>query len=264
MSTDTPQSSLVGGAPIVVIEDEEDILDVVEYNLVRAGHVVTRARDGRTGLDAIRRTAPALVVLDIMLPGLDGIEICRELRRHAATLNTPVLVLTAKSEEADIVRGHEAGADDYVTKPFRPAELVARVNAMLRRGSRNATIHGSGKGSGTGGGVDGDGVDDDVAADESRLVHNGLVVNPSRHEVVLDGTPLTLTRTELRLLYALVERPGRVFRREQLVSRAIGADAWVTERTIDVHIRGIRRKLGERADMVETIRGVGYRLRDES
>lgn len=235
------------GASIVVIEDEEDILDVVEYNLERAGHTVTRARDGRVGLDAIRRTSPALVVLDIMLPGLDGIDVCRELRRHDETLNTPVLMLTAKTEESDIIRGLEAGADDYVTKPFRPAELVARVNAMLRRGSRTATTHGT---------------SDDARDDAGRIEHAGLIINPARHEASIDGTPLVLTRTELRLLYALAERPGRVFQREQLVSAAIGADAWVTERTIDVHVRSIRRKLGEHASLIETIRGVGYRLRD--
>jgi two-component system phosphate regulon response regulator PhoB len=235
---------------IVVIEDEDAIRDVVAYNLRRAGYDVVTASDGRAGLDAVRRAVPSLVVLDVMMPELDGLEVCRALRDDPVTALVPVIMLTARDAEDDVVAGLGAGADDYVTKPFGPRELVARVDAMLRRSARR----------------DGDepAADRDLASDPDRrrVEVDGVVVDPDRHEVLVDGEPVRLTRTELRLLHVLLRKPGRVYTREQLVERVMGDNAWITDRTIDVHVRAIRRKLGERADAIETIRGVGYRGRD--
>jgi DNA-binding response OmpR family regulator len=242
------------GRSIVVIEDEDAIRDVVAYNLERAGFRVATAADGREGLLRVREHRPDLVVLDLMLPELDGLDVCRALREDPDTALLPVIMLTAKGAEDDIVAGLGAGADDYVTKPFSPRELVARIEAMLRR-------------SGHGNGTDADDelpADRDLAADPDRrrVEAGGVVVDPDRHEVLVDGASVRLTRTELRLLHVLLRRPGRVYTREQLVERVMGDNAWITDRTIDVHVRAIRRKLGERADVIETIRGVGYRGRD--
>jgi two-component system phosphate regulon response regulator PhoB len=244
------------GRSIVVIEDEDAIRDVVAYNLERAGYRVAVAADGRAGLELVRATSPELVLLDLMLPELDGIEVCRALRADPATSAIPVIMLTALGEETDIVDGLEVGADDYVTKPFSPRELVARVNAMLRRSER----------SGAPGAPEDEEPDRDrelVADPDRRRVQVGdVVVDPDRHEVLVAGTDVRLTRTELRLLHVLLRKPGRVYTREQLVERVMGDNAWITDRTIDVHVRAIRRKLGDHADAIETIRGVGYRGRD--
>jgi two-component system phosphate regulon response regulator PhoB len=228
---------------IVVIEDEDAIRDVVAYNLERAGYEVRAAADGRAGLELVRAASPELVVLDLMLPEIDGLEVCRTLRREPATELLPVIMLTAKGDESDIVAGLDAGADDYVVKPFSPRELVARVNAMLRRSGRTTP---------------------ELVADPDRrrVVVDGVVVDPERHEVLVDGEAVRLTRTELRLLHVLLRRPGRVYARDQRVELVMGDNAWITDRTIDVHVRAIRRKLGDRADTIETIRGVGYRGRD--
>jgi len=245
---------------IVVIEDEDAIGDVIAWNLEREGFTVGRARDGRTGLELVRRSTPGLVVLDLMLPELDGIEVCRAMRADPTLAAIPVIMLTAKGDESDVILGLGIGADDYVTKPFSPKELVARVRAVLRRGRAGATV-----GAATAPGSDEPAADVELARDpdRQRVEHAGVVVDPDRHEVVVDGTAIRLTRTELRLLYVLVRRPGRVYSREQLVARVMGDNAWVTDRTIDVHVRAIRSKLGARADVVETIRGVGYRASDD-
>ncbi|MCW2955273.1 MAG: phoB [Thermoleophilia bacterium] len=236
---------------IVVIEDEDAIRDVVEWNLQREGFSVATARDGKAGLELVRRTQPLLVVLDLMLPELDGLEVCRELRLDVATRAIPVIMLTAKGDESDVVLGLGMGADDYMSKPFSPKELVARVQAVLRRGAPNGAA---------GAEPEADGDDPDLQCVEL----GGVVVDPARHEVLVDGTPVRLTRTELRLLHVLLRTPGRVFSREQLVQRVMGDNAWITDRTIDVHVRAIRRKLEPRDDVVETIRGVGYRARDSA
>ena len=229
-----------------MIEDEEDILDVLDYNLSREGFLVTRARDGAEGLRAVRDTAPELVVLDLMLPVLDGIELCRAIKRDPSTRSIPVIMLTAKGDESDIVLGLGVGADDYVTKPFSPKELVARVKAVLRRGVTAFAT---------------DVVEPGPASE--RVALSGLVVDTGRHEVLVDGERVYFTRTELALLHVLAASPGRVFSRDHLVMRVMGDNAWVIDRTIDVHIRAIRKKLAGRAYLVETIRGVGYRFRDE-
>jgi len=244
------------GVRIVVIEDEDAIRDVLEYNLRREGFEVASSGDGESGLELVRSQAPHLVLLDLMLPGLDGLEVCRALRDDSTTATVPVIMLTAKGSEADIVAGLGAGADDYVTKPFSPKELVARVHAMLRRLGPAAGARAAAAGEPE--------ADRELARDpdRARVEVAGVVVDPDRHEVLVDGTDVRLTRTELRLLHVLLRRPGRVYTREQLVERVMGDNAWVTDRTIDVHVRAIRRKLADRADVVETIRGVGYRGRD--
>jgi len=224
---------------ILVVEDEADILDVLAYTLAREGFHVLSTRDGGEAAAIARREAPRLVLLDLMLPGLDGLEVCRKLKADAVTRDIPVVMLTAKGEESDVVLGLGIGADDYITKPFSPKELVARVKAVLRRGPLRA----------------------DEGAD-ARLVFAGLVIDPARHEVLVDGSPTEFTPTELRLLHLLASHPGRVFTRDQLVSRVIGDGAYVVHRNIDVHVRGIRAKLGRHRDLVDTVRGVGYRFRD--
>ena len=224
---------------IVVIEDEPDILEVLEYNLNREGFAVLTASNGEDGQRLASREAPDLVLLDLLLPGLDGIEVCRKLKMDPITRSIPVIMVTAKGEESDIVLGLGVGADDYITKPFSPKELVARIRAVLRRGA----------------------VKDDVGM-EDRLVFDGFMIDPQRHEVRCNGQTVELTATEFRLLHLLASHPGRVFTRDQLVSRVIGGGAAVIDRNIDVHVRSIRKKLDEYRQLVETIRGVGYRFRD--
>ena len=224
---------------IVVVEDEADILEVLQYNLKREGYLVVAQRDGESGLSAVRRENPDLVLLDLMLPGLDGLEICKRLKADPITAALPIIMLTAKGEESDVVLGLELGADDYVTKPFSPRELLARVRAVLRRGPLRETQSSS-----------------------ERIVRDGLVIDATKHQLTVDGEHVTLTATEMRLLHFLAAHPGRVFSRDQLLSRAIGDHAVVIDRNIDVHIGAIRRKLGPYRDMIETIRGVGYRFLD--
>jgi two-component system alkaline phosphatase synthesis response regulator PhoP len=225
---------------IVVVEDEPDILEIIEYNLAREGFRVITSRDGAEGLKKIRSELPDLVLLDLMLPGLDGLEICRRLRADEVTRALPVVMVTAKGEEADIVVGLGMGADDYLVKPFSPRELLARIKAVLRR-SQGQAQSGSGE----------------------RVELPGLVVDVGRHEVRVHDAAVTFTPTELRLLHFLASHPGRVFTRDQLLARAIGEHAVVIDRNIDVHVRSIRKKLGEERERVETVRGVGYRFRDE-
>jgi two-component system phosphate regulon response regulator PhoB len=224
---------------IVVIEDEADILEVIRYNLAREGYKVMTSRDGEEGLAAVRKEAPDLVLLDLMLPGLDGIEVCRRLKEDPVTRPIPVVMVTAKGEETDIVLGLGVGADDYVTKPFSPKELLARVKAVLRRGPLRGE-RGAGE----------------------RIVREGIVIDAGRHELVVDGKPVTVTATELRLLHFLAAHPGRAFTRDQLLTRVIGESAVVVDRNIDVHVLAVRKKLGDHRDLIETIRGVGYRFRD--
>jgi two-component system alkaline phosphatase synthesis response regulator PhoP len=227
------------GKKIAIVEDEADILEVIEYNLKREGYQVVSSRDGVAGLRLISKEAPNLVILDLMLPGMDGIEVCRKLKADALTATIPIIMVTAKGEEIDIVLGLGVGADDYVTKPFSPKELLARVRAVLRRGPR----------------AEDSGV-------ESRIVYGGLTIDATRHEARVGEEKMVLTATEFRLLHFLASHPGRVFTRDHLLTRAIADGATVIERNIDVHIRSVRRKLGEYRNLIETIRGVGYRFKD--
>lgn len=224
---------------VVVIEDEPDIYEVIEYNLEREGYRVCGASDGEQGLSLVRREAPDVVLLDLMLPGLDGLEVCRQLKADSVTRSLPIIMVTAKGEESDVVLGLGLGADDYLTKPFSPKVLIARIQAVLRRPP----------------------VKDDQQG-KSRLVRDGVVIDSDRHEVRVDAEPVSFTATEFRLLHFLASHQGRVFTRDHLLSRVIGEDAIVIDRNIDVHIRSIRKKLGEHRDLIETVRGVGYRFRD--
>jgi len=225
---------------IVVIEDEDDILEVIAYNLKREGYEVITSTSGEDGLDKIEKASPQLVVLDLMLPEIDGLELCRKLKSDPLTRSIPVIMVTAKGEESDVVLGLGVGADDYVTKPFSPRELVARVKAVLRRSRARP---------------EGD--------SRERIARAGVIIDPQRHDVQVDGETVSLTATEFRLLHFLASHPGRVFTRDHLLARVIGEDAIVIDRNIDVHVRSIRKKLGPHRELIETIRGVGYRFKDK-
>lgn len=228
------------GGHVLLVEDERDIRELVRYNLMRQGYQVTCAETGEEGLELANEDTPDIVLLDLMLPGLDGLEVCRQLKRDSKTKSIPVVMLTAKGEESDVVAGLEMGADDYVTKPFSPKVLLARVKAVIRRRGQADT-------------------------DEQSILHRGkLSIDPGRHEVLLgEEASVELTRTEFRILHLLARRPGWVFTRSKIVLGAQGNDVAVTDRSVDVHIVSLRRKLGEFGGLIETVRGVGYRFRDE-
>ncbi len=226
-------------ATILVVEDEIDILEVVDFNLQQAGFKVLKATDGGEGHALARREHPDLVVLDLMLPGMDGKEVCRRLKQGEDTRHIPVLMLTALSSETDRIIGFEIGADDYLTKPFSPRELVLRVQAILRRFQEQ----------------------EDAAA---PLKLDDLVIDPERHSVKAGGRDLDLTATEFKLLYHLASRAGRVQTRQMLLERVWGYAYEGYARTVDTHVRRLRKKLGDLSDRIETVRGMGYRFRDES
>jgi len=221
---------------IIVIEDEPDIQEIITYNLKREGYQVAAVRDGREGLALVRNQAPALVILDLMLPGMDGLSVCQQLRADPLTRDVPIIMVSAKGEESDVVIGLGLGADDYVPKPFSPRELLARVKAVLRRTSARE------------------------APAAERIVIKDLSIDVMRHEVKVAGELLKLTATEFKILHQLASQPGRAFSREQLLNRVLGEGVVVVDRNIDVHIRAVRKKLGQCADMIQTIRGVGYRF----
>jgi two-component system, OmpR family, alkaline phosphatase synthesis response regulator PhoP len=223
---------------ILVVDDEPDILALVQYNLSKAQYDVVGVASGEEALAQVRTTPPGLIVLDLMLPGVDGLEVCKALKRHARTAAIPIVILTARGEEADIVAGLELGADDYLTKPFSPRVLLARIRAVLRRHYT------------------------EPVAEDAVITHHGLVLHPGRHEVLVEGQPVPLTLTEFRVLHLLARHPGWVFTRNQIIAAAQGADVSVTERAVDVHIVSLRRKLGTIGEAIETIRGVGYRLQE--
>jgi two-component system phosphate regulon response regulator PhoB len=227
----------MANASILVVEDDRALGDVLVYNLKLAGYDVALARDGADGLRRAEVKPPDVLVLDLMLPQLDGLEVCRRLRANPATRRIRILILTAKSEETDQVVGFALGADDYVTKPFSVKVLLERIKALLRR-------------------RDGSALDDDV------VVSQGIKLDRQRHSASAADQVLDLTASEFSLLETLVRQPGRVFSRSELIDAALGPDALVLERTIDVHVRALRKKLGSHADLVETVRGVGYRFRD--
>ncbi len=221
---------------IVIVEDERDMAELLAMRLRREHYDVEVAHDGLEGLDKIRSAPPDLVLLDLMLPNMSGTEIATELRQDPHTASLPIIMLTAKSEESDIVVGLHIGADDYVTKPFSMSVLLARIAAVLRRAEK-------------------------PEAEEKNFLKAGpICVDTHRHRVEIDGAPVVLTLTEFRLLAAIITGKGGVLTRDQLIDRAIGQNAVVTDRTIDVHVTSLRRKLGKARDYVETVRGVGYRL----
>ncbi len=224
---------------ILVIDDERDLVELVRVNLEKEGYDVIAATDGQSGIEVITRHKCDLIVLDLMMPGMDGLEVCRKLRGDARLSRTPILMLTARATEADKIVGLEMGADDYMIKPFSPRELVARVKAILRRSA--------------------------MAEETPDIVRQGaLLIDINRHEVHFKGKPVQLTATEFRILEFLASRPGRVLSRNDIIDAALGRDTAVFDRTIDVHITAIRRKLEAGGDEIETIRGFGYKFRDGS
>ena len=220
---------------ILIVDDEADVLDLVVYNLQKAGYRTATARDGVAGLQKARDLLPALVVLDLMLPQLEGTEVCRQLKADPKTAHIPIIMLTAKAEETDRVVGFELGADDYVVKPFSPRELVLRVKTVLKRATGKL-------------------------APAEVLKAGDLVVDLAKHQVTVKAKPIDLTATEFKLLATLLERRSRVQTRDRLLTDVWGYEGDVDTRTVDTHVRRLREKLGPAADCIETVRGVGYRF----
>ncbi len=223
---------------VLVVEDEETILELVRYNLMRAGYEVGDAVDGEAALDYVHKHHPDCIVLDLMLPGLDGLTVCRRLKRTPTTSQIPVLILTAKGDERDVVTGLEAGADDYVTKPFSPKVLLARVQALLRRSE-------------TGG-----------RSPRGTLTIHNIRLHPGKREVMVDAQLVELTYTEFEILNLLGRHPGWVYTRNQIVEAVRGDNYPVTDRVVDFQIVGLRKKLGSAGKLIETVRGVGYRMKE--
>jgi len=222
---------------ILVVEDEEDILELVSFNLKKEGYQVRGVTSGEEALQEVRRKIPSLIILDLMLPGVDGFDVCKSLKNDPRTKAVPIVMLTARSEEADIVIGLELGADDYLTKPFSPKELIARVRAILRRSKT------------------------DISDQEILQKVHDIEINVKRHEVLISGNQINLTSTEFRVLRLLADRPGWVFTRDQIVGAVHDREYAVTDRSVDVMIVGLRRKLGVSGQYIETVRGVGYRMK---
>jgi two-component system phosphate regulon response regulator PhoB len=226
---------------ILIIEDEEDIQELIAYNLKKEGYSNLKIADsGEEGMKMVSTFAPDVVLLDLMLPGMDGLSVCRSLKGNADTAKIPIVMLTAKSEETDIIIGLEMGADDYVTKPFSPKVLVARIKSVLRRCRDNS--------------------DDEI---RDIIKRGALLINRGKREATLSGKPLTLTFSEFEILFMLARRPGWVYTRNQIVNAVKGDDYPVTERSIDVQIVGLRKKLGNSGSAIETVRGVGYRFNED-
>ncbi|GBD36775.1 Phosphate regulon transcriptional regulatory protein PhoB [bacterium HR36] len=221
---------------VLLVEDEHALVEVLRYNLTREGFEVQNCGDGRQALRLAQLNPPDLIILDLMLPGMDGLEVCRLLRADAATARIPILMLTARSEEADQIVGLAVGADDYVTKPFSVKVLIQRLRALLRR----------------------------AGGEEAHQVlsAHGIRLDRRTHRVTVNGEPVHLTLTEFRFLETFLRQPGRAFRRDELLEAAGGDADLVLERTVDVHIKSLRRKLGPAGEVIETVRGVGYRLRE--
>jgi two-component system alkaline phosphatase synthesis response regulator PhoP len=222
---------------VLVIEDEEDICELIRYNLTKEGYEVTCATSGEEGVQVVRTLVPDVIILDLMLPGIDGLEVCKQIKGDAAVKNTPIVIVSARGEEGDVVTGLELGADDYVAKPFSPKVLSARVKSVLRRG-KVAPV-----------------------GSDAVVELEGITVNPERREVSVEGQLIELTNTEFKLLHFLMRRPGVVFTRDQIVEGVHGDDYPVTDRSVDVQVVGLRKKLGSAEAAIETVRGVGYRFK---
>jgi DNA-binding response OmpR family regulator len=223
---------------ILIIEDEQDVLDLLTLNLRKAGgFAISTATDGATGLRKARAELPALIILDLMLPKMPGLEICKILKTDPATQHIAILMLTAKAEEIDRIVGLEFGADDYVTKPFSPREIILRIKAIMRRGQGEVG--------------------------ETKLTRGAITLDPSRHAVAVNGKPVRLTSVEFKLLNRLMERPGRVQARDRLLNEVWGYESIIDTRTVDTHVRRLRKKLGKAAEAIETVRGFGYRMREK-
>ena len=223
---------------VLVVEDEEDIMEVIRFNLEKEGYEVNQALSGEKALQVIENNLPSLVLLDLMLPGINGLDLCRIFKQNDRTKAIPVIMLTAKSEDADIVAGLEMGAEDYITKPFSPRVLVARVRTILRRSETG------------------------VKDDSSVIQVEGMQIHPGRHEVTMGDNVVDLTPSEFRILHYLARRPGWVYSRDQIIDAIRGHGYVVTDRAIDVQVVGLRKKLGGYGKFIETVRGIGYRFRD--
>ena len=225
---------------ILAVDDEEDILELLRFNLTREGYQVSCSASGEEALRIVRTKPIDLIVLDLMLPGMDGLDVTRKIKNDAQVKHIPIIMLTAKGEEADIVTGLELGASDYVTKPFSPRILIARIKAVLRSGRSSPS-------------------------NEHEIIRvHGIEIHPGRRQVLLGDRQIDLTYTEFQVLYYLAKRPGWVFTRSQIVDAVRGDDYPVTDRSVDVQIVGLRKKLGDRGPCIETVRGVGYRLKEEA
>ena len=223
---------------VLVVEDEEDIMEVIRFNLEKEGYEVHQALSGEKALQVIENNLPSLVLLDLMLPGINGIDLCRIFKQNDRTKAIPVIMLTAKSEDADIVAGLEMGAEDYITKPFSPRVLLARVRTVLRRRETG------------------------VKDDSSVIQVEGMQIHRGRHEVTMGDNVVDLTPSEFRILHYLARRPGWVYSRDQIIDAIRGHGYVVTDRAIDVQVVGLRKKLGDYGKLIETVRGIGYRFRD--
>lgn len=222
---------------ILIIEDEPDVVDLLTLQLRKSGEFgVSSAADGASGLRKAREESPSLIILDLMLPKMPGLEICKVLKTDPATRHIPIIMLTAKAEEIDRIVGLEFGADDYVTKPFSPREIILRIKAIFRRGAGETP--------------------------EQKLTAGSIIVDPGRHHVTVGGKPVRLTSVEFKLLSMLMKRPGRVQARDRLLNEVWGYESMIDTRTVDTHVRRLREKLGKAADAIETVRGFGYRLRE--
>lgn len=221
---------------ILAVDDEIDILTLLQYNLEKAGYKVISAKDGPEAIHLARKERPDLIILDIMLPSMEGTEVCKAVKREEATSLIPIIMLTAKSDEVDRIVGLELGADDYITKPFSPRELILRVKAVLKRGIKEEKVH--------------------------ALTAGPILIDVDRFLVTINGKPVTLTATEIKLLIELTRSRGRVLSREVLLDKVWGPECYVTDRTVDTHVRRLREKLGRASGYIETVRGFGYRFRE--
>ena len=225
------------GNKVLIIEDERDVVDLLVLNLRKAGFSTSSAGDGAAGLEKVRAQKPAFIILDLMLPKMSGLEVCKILKSNRETRQIPIMMLTAKAEEIDRIVGLEFGADDYVTKPFSPREVVLRIQAIMRRVERKQ--------------------------DDELLTVGPITVDPARCEVSINGKRINLTSLEFKLLRALIERRGRIQERDRLLNDVWGYESNMTTRTVDTHVRRLREKLGKAGDVIETVRGFGYRLREK-
>ena len=238
--TAPPKSQQDEMTTILLVEDEQDLLELLKYNLNREGFNTITASTGEDGLKQVRSHTPDLILLDLMLPAMDGLEVCRTLKSREHTANIPVIMLTARGEESDIVRGLEMGADDYITKPFSPRILMARIRAVLRRAEAELLNNQTG----------------------ITISAGGIHIDPDRHEVIANGEPLEMTATEFKLLSLIMSKPGRVFTRQQIIETIHEGFAAVTDRSVDVQVVALRRKLKDAGRNIETVRGVGYRFKE--
>lgn len=223
---------------LLIVEDDRSLASVLEYNFESAGYEVFCAHDGQDGVNQARSKNPDIIILDLMIPVVDGIEVCRQLRSESATRQTPIMMLTAKAEETDQLIGFSVGADDYVVKPFSVRVLLERVKSLCRRNERFQS-----------GGSD-------------VVSSGGISIDRLKHRASINGSPVDLTPSEFRLLDTLIRNAGRAFDRSELIESALGGDTLVSERTIDVHVRSLRKKMGQHAEYIQTVRGVGYRFRE--